>query len=72
MASLVTRTTRTPTGATKADAPDVYPKGRRCSAEGCNHLLSIYNAGPNCHACGHSDLDLEEALERILAEAPGR
>ena len=30
--------------------PRVYPAGRFCSAEGCNHLLSIYNPGPTCNA----------------------
>lgn len=31
-------------------APRTYPAGRRCEREGCETVLSIYNAGTSCRA----------------------
>lgn len=42
--------------ASKADAPDTFPKGRRCAlgACGCEEgpvILSIFNPGETCAVC---------------------
>ena len=33
-------------------APVRYPSGRRCADPGCGVILSVYNSGPLCCACG--------------------
>jgi hypothetical protein len=65
---LVTRTTRTQHlhGAPVTriprpkDLPPTYPAGRICSRPSCDHPLSIYNKGPECHACWMASLPAEE------------
>ena len=66
---LLTRTTRTMLKGQHitpvprpVDATPTYPKGRICSRPACNHPLSIYNPGPECHACWMASLPPEERL----------
>lgn len=65
---LVTRTTRTQhlhgAPVTRIPRPKelapTYPAGRICSHGACDQELSIYNAGPQCHACWLKGLPAEE------------
>lgn len=47
----------------KQDRPDVYPEGRHCID--CGHTLSVFNPGPDCHACS---LDRVTPLKSYRAE----
>lgn len=53
----------------REDRPDVFPRGRVCEGAICNHVLSIYNPGPLCHACKVVEADLDIEFAKLMAEA---
>jgi len=67
---LITRTTRTmlpgqhvTSVPRKRDLQPTFPKGRICSRPACDHELSVYNPGPECHSCWIASLPPEERCE---------
>ena len=46
------------------ELPDTFPKGRRCTVDGCITVLSRYNPGDRCYH--HTDQQAARLCERAL------